>query len=85
MSTIQTVTSREFAHNISAARRMAASGDTVIITDRGTPTLALLPISEYRRLTKTDKNLHELLCMPEADGYDFDPEPVRIEAHDIDV
>jgi len=84
---IQTVTSRDFAHNASAAKRVAAKGGTVIITDRGTPAFALLNIAEYRRLTKTGKsgkNLLELLRMPEADAYDFDPEPVRIEARDID-
>jgi len=82
--TIQTVTSREFAHNASAAKRAAAKSGTVIITDRGEPAFALLNIAEYRRLTQTGKNLLELLRMPEADAYDFDPEPVRIEARDID-
>ena len=81
---IKTVTSREFVHNVSAAKRVASEGGTVIITDRGEPSLALIPIAEYRRLTKTDKSLDELLRMPEADAIEFDFEPVAIKARDID-
>lgn len=82
---IKTVTSREFAHNVSAAKRAAAEGNTVIITDRGEPSLALMPIAEYRRLTRTDRSISELLRMPEADVYEFDPAPIRIEAQDVDA
>ncbi|GAA4355300.1 type II toxin-antitoxin system Phd/YefM family antitoxin [Variovorax defluvii] len=82
---IKTVTSREFVHNVSAATRVASEGGTVIITDRGEPTLALIPIAEYRRLTHTDKNLVELLRMPEADAFDVDFEPIRIHPKDIDA
>ena len=80
---IQTVTSREFVHNVSAAKRAAAEGCTVIITDRGEPAFALLNIAEYRRLTQPRKNMVELLQMPEAD--DFDIEPIRIGAQDLDA
>ena len=82
---VRTVTSRDFVHNVSAAKRAATEGDTVIITDRGEPTLALIPIAEYRRLTRTDKNLVALLRMPEADAFDFDPEPIRINAKNPDA
>ena len=82
---VRIVTSREFVHNVSAAKRAASAGDIVIVTDRGEPTLALIPIAEYRRLTKTDKSLVELLSMPEADAYDFDIEPIRIDARDLDA
>ena len=82
---VRTVTSREFVHNVSASKRAASAGDTVIITDRGEPSLALIPIAEYRRLTKTDTSLIELLRMPEADAYDFEIEPIRIEAKDLDA
>ncbi|MDM0029891.1 hypothetical protein QTI27_35635 [Variovorax sp. J31P216] len=51
--------------------------------DRGEPSLALMPIAEYRRLTKTDKNLVELLRLREADAFDLDFEPIRINAKDI--
>jgi len=82
---IKTVTSREFVHNVSAAKRVVAEGGHVIITDRGEPGMALIPIAEYRRLTKTDKNMVELLRMPEADDFDIDFEPIRISARDIDA
>lgn len=82
---VRTVTSREFVHNVSAAKRAASEGDTVIITDRGEPSLALIPIAEYRRLTKTDKSLVELLHFPEADAHDFDVESIRIDAKDLDA
>ncbi|CAN7761048.1 type II toxin-antitoxin system Phd/YefM family antitoxin [Pseudorhodoferax sp. LjRoot39] len=82
---IKTVTSREFVHNVSAAKRVASEGGTVIITDRGEPSLALIPIAEYRRLTKTDQNLVDLLRMQEAAGDEIDFEPVRIHARDIDA
>ena len=82
---IKTVTSREFVHNVSAAKRVASEGGTVIITDRGEPALALIPIAEYRRLMKTDKSLVELLRMPEADALDLDFEPIRIQPKDIDA
>jgi prevent-host-death family protein len=82
---IKIVASREFVHNASAAMRVASQGGTVFITERGEPTLALIPIAEYRRLTKTDKNLIELLRMPEADAFDIDFETIRINARDIDA
>ncbi len=82
---IKTVTSREFVHNVSAAKRVASEGGTVIITDRGEPSMALMPIAEYRRLTKTDRNLVELLRMPESDGIDIDFEPIHIDAKDFDA
>ena len=82
---VKTVTSREFVHNVSAAKRLASEGGTVIITDRGEPSLALMPIAEYRRLTRTDRSLVDLLRMPEADSIDIDFEAIHIEAKEIDA
>ena len=82
---IKTITSREFVHNVSAAKRVASEGGTVIITEGGEPSLALIPIAEYRRLTKTDRNLLELLRMPEGDGIDIDFEPIAIGVHDVET
>lgn len=81
---VRTVTSREFVHNVSAAKRIATEGGTVIITDRGQPTLALIPIAEYRRLTKTDSNLVDLLCLPEGDAFNVDFDPIRVNAREMD-
>lgn len=82
---ITTLTSRDFVHNVSAAKRTVIEGATVIVTDRGKPTMAILPIAEYRRLTKTEKNLVEMLHMPEGDGFDMDFEPIRIGAKELDA
>jgi prevent-host-death family protein len=82
---VKTFTSSEFRRNFSAAMRVVSEGGHVIITDRGEPALALIPIAEYRRLMKTDRNLVEQLRMPEADAFDIDVEPVRIHARDTDT
>lgn len=81
---VKIVSSREFVHNVSAAKRVAAEGGTVIITDRGEPALVLISIAEYRRLTKTDGNLVDLLRMPKDDAFDLDFEPIRIGARALD-
>ena len=44
-----TVTSREFGHNVSAAKHQAEHGP-VFITNRGTPEFVLLHIDAYRAL-----------------------------------
>lgn len=59
---IKTFTSREFARNLSAAKRAASEGNHVIITSRGEPAFVLLSIDEYRRLTSM--NLEESPHMP---------------------
>jgi prevent-host-death family protein len=83
--TVQTVTSREFVHNVSAAKRIAAAGSTVIITDRGAPAFALLNIVEYRRLTEPNKSLSELLSLPEAAGIELEFDPLRICSRELDA
>ena len=82
---VKTITSREFLHNVSAARRVVREGGTILVTDRGEADMALIPIAEYRRLTKTDRSLVELLRMPEADAFDMDFEAIQINARDIDA
>ena len=83
--TIQTVTSREFVHNVSAAKRIAAEGNTVIITDRGAPAFALLNIAEYRRLTEPGKSMSELLSLPEAADIELEFDPIRIGVRELDA
>jgi prevent-host-death family protein len=75
-----TLTSREFVHNVSAAKRLAAEGP-VFITDRGQPAYALLSIKDYRRMSGPKKSVVELLSMPEA--AEFEIEPVQISARDL--
>ena len=76
-----TFSSREFNHDISAAKRAAMEGP-VFITDRGKPAHVLLTIEEYRRLAGKGRSLLDALTPPDGLDMDFDwePEPARIEA-----
>lgn len=69
---VKIFTSREFVRNVNSAKRAAAEGAHVIVTDRGKSTVVLLSIAEYRRLTTPQQNLVDLLRMPEADAFEFD-------------
>ena len=70
--TITTVTSREFNQDVSKVKRAALNGP-VFITDRGRPAHVLLAIQDYEKLTKIKENIIDLLAMPDADYFDFDP------------
>jgi len=80
----RTVSSREFARNVSGAKRLARQSP-LFIADRGDPTFVLMHMDEYRRLTHTGKTMLDLLTMPESDGIDFDPAPARLTAQELDV
>jgi PHD/YefM family antitoxin component YafN of YafNO toxin-antitoxin module len=78
-----TVTSREFVHNVSAAKRLAAAGP-VFITDRGKPAFALLNMEDFRRMSNPKgQNIVDLLSMPEA--ADFEIAPVSIGAREVEL
>jgi PHD/YefM family antitoxin component YafN of YafNO toxin-antitoxin module len=77
-----TLTSREFVHNVSAAKRLAAAGP-VFITDRGQLAFALLSIKDYQRMSGPKKSMVELLSMPEA--AEFEIEPIQISARELEV
>lgn len=82
---IRTVSSWDFAHDLSAAKRAAAEGGTVFITDRGEPAFALLNIDEYRRIAGVPiKNMVDLLAVPEVDDLDLDFERVLIAARELE-
>lgn len=53
---METVSSREFNRDVSAAKRAADHGP-VVVTDRGEPAYVLLSIAEYRRLTDHDASV----------------------------
>ncbi|MCL2310553.1 MAG: type II toxin-antitoxin system Phd/YefM family antitoxin [Proteobacteria bacterium] len=82
MGNTHTLTSREFVHNVSAAKRLAAAGP-VFITDRGQPAFALLSIEDYRRMSGPKKSMVELLSMPEA--AEFEIEPIQIGERELGV
>ena len=65
------VSSREFNQDVGKAKRDALKGP-VFITDRGRTAHVLLSISDYQKITGKDKNLAELLAMPEAAEIDFE-------------
>lgn len=67
-----TLTSREFNHETSKAKR-AADQEPVFITDRGRPSYVLLSIEEYRRLSGAERKIADLLAMPNDEEIDFDP------------
>jgi prevent-host-death family protein len=54
--TVVTLSSREFNHDVSAAKRAAASGP-VVITERGHPAHVLMSIEDYRRLTEAQPDI----------------------------
>ncbi|WP_375305373.1 type II toxin-antitoxin system Phd/YefM family antitoxin [Bradyrhizobium sp. A11] len=66
-----TLTSREFNHDTSGAKKAASHGP-VFITDRGRPAHVLLTIEDYLRLTGGHMSLAEALAQADAD-FDFDP------------
>ena len=69
---ITKLSSREFNQDTSRAKRAAKRGP-VFITDRGRPSHVLLTIEEYHKITKGEKNIADMLGMPEAAEVDFEP------------
>lgn len=72
-----TISSRTFNQDASGAKRAALEGP-VFITDRGRPAHVLLSIEAYRRLTRSQESILDLLADPEAADVAFKPE--RIDA-----
>jgi prevent-host-death family protein len=69
---ITTLSSRKFNQDTSGAKKAANAGP-VFITDHGRPAHVLMSIDEYRRLTATHANIADLLAMPDADQFEFEP------------
>ena len=76
------ISSREFNQNVSAAKRAAAT-KPVFISDRGRPSLVLMSIEHYRRLTEAQPNIVELLAMTGDNDVEF--EPARLEPGELQV
>ena len=81
---IATVSSRDFNHNTSSAKKAARQGP-VIITDRGKPAHVLLSIEQYQKLTGIGTSIVELLVMPDAPDIDFDTERAVITPRPVDL
>ncbi|WLH11049.1 type II toxin-antitoxin system Phd/YefM family antitoxin [Pseudomonas hefeiensis] len=81
---ITTISSREFNHDTSGAKKAARQGP-VIITDRGRPAHVLLSIEEYQKLTGIGTSIVEMLVMPDAPDIDFDTERTVITPRPVDL
>ncbi len=72
---LRTLSSREFAHELALLKRAASEG-TVLITDRGQPKYALMPIEQYwdmRGQKVSGRSLLEAMqSLPSTAGIDFE-------------
>jgi len=68
--TITTLSSRQFNHRTSEAKKAAKSGP-VFITDRGRPAHVLLSIEDYKKLTGGAQKIADLLAMPGAEDVEL--------------
>ena len=78
------LTSREFNHDVSAAKRGARSGP-VVITDRGVPTHVLVTFEDYERLTGPHGRLSDALRMDDSADIEFDPPRVAVAGRPADL
>lgn len=81
---ITTLTSREFNHDASKAKR-AARGGPVIITERGRPSHVLITIEEYEKLSQGGKSIVEQLACDEATDIELDLPQLDSLAHEADL
>ena len=75
------VSSREFNQDVGKAKRDALKGP-VFITDRGQTAHVLLSIGDYQKITDKDKNIAELLAMPEAAEIHFEAPRLKGQLYD---
>lgn len=73
---ITTLSSREFNQDRGRAKRAARKGP-VFITDRGKPSLVLLTVEEYEKLSGKRDSIADMLAMPGAEDIDFEPPRMR--------
>lgn len=71
---ITTLSSRQFNQDSSRAKKAAADGP-VIITDRGQPAHVLLTFEAYKKITRVNSKIADLLAMPGLDEMALDIRP----------
>jgi prevent-host-death family protein len=81
---MSTLTSREFNHDVSSAKKAAQNGP-VIITDRGKPSHVLMTYDDFNRLSGKRRSLVETLSMPGLSEIDFSPERAAIVLRAMDL
>ena len=67
-----TLSSREFNHDTSGAKKAAQKGP-VFITHRGRPSHVLLTVEAYEALTGKQASIVDLLALPGVEDVDFAP------------
>ncbi|MGF6097280.1 type II toxin-antitoxin system Phd/YefM family antitoxin [Pseudomonas sp. 18175] len=82
--TITTISSREFNHDTSGAKKATRQGP-VFITDRGKPAHVLLSIEDYQKLTGLNADIVDLLVMPQAADIEFETERGVITPRPVDL
>ena len=78
------MTSREFNHDVSAAKRAARTGP-VVITDRGVPSHVLVTFDDYERLAGPRCVFSDAMRMDDATDIDFDPPRAALSARPADL
>ena len=68
--TITTLSSRQFNQDASKAKKAAQAGP-VFNTDRGRPAHVLLTFEEYKKITRGQTKIADLLAMPGAADIDL--------------
>lgn len=68
---MSTMSSREFNHDVGAAKRAALEGP-VVITERGKPSHVLMSIGDYRKLQGGGQSFVEKLLMQEPTDVEFE-------------
>lgn len=85
---VATFSSREFAHDLANVKRAAQEGP-VFITDRGTPTYALMKIEDFHRLANSGRPARSLLevmdSLPCPAGIEFEPERLELVLRPADL
>lgn len=67
---VTTLSSRQFNQDAGKAKKAAEAGP-VIITDRGRPAHVFLTFAEYKRITRVQTKIADLLAMPDVGNIDL--------------
>lgn len=84
MMSITTISSREFNHDVSKAKKASNRGP-VFITDRGHTAHVLLSIDEYQKITNKQKSIVALLTMDGVAEVDFEPAHLNNLQYPVDL
>lgn len=66
-----TMTSRDFNLHRSSLKQAVANGP-VVVTDRGRPSIVVMSIEEYQRLSRTGPTVEEIYSAPDTLAVELD-------------